>query len=126
MSASDAIVWSRAEGDVVLIRPGDSNVYYAAGRERPHDDVPLWPEGQELTRRLEPELLYLDRPATSPPIAWRVRHSVALPVTDFVSWLDVYNTSLRHDDEVEALVEAMSVSGSGHAHSTFTVDDPWP
>lgn len=50
VSAQDAIAWGREHADIVLIRPGDTDVHYSAGSlEEP--DCPLCPDGQELPRR---------------------------------------------------------------------------
>ena len=50
VSAQDAIAWGREHADIVLIRPGDTDIHYSAGSlEEP--DCPRWPDGQELPRR---------------------------------------------------------------------------
>lgn len=50
VSAQDAIAWGREQADIVLIRPGDTDVHYSAG-SLVEPDCPLWPDGQELPRR---------------------------------------------------------------------------
>jgi hypothetical protein len=54
VSAQDAIAWGREQADVVLIRPGDTDVHYSAGSVE-EQDCPRWPNGQELARRRDGE-----------------------------------------------------------------------
>jgi hypothetical protein len=72
VTAAEAIAWGRARADKVLIRPGDSDIYYSAGAVNVGDDGAVWPEGREPLPRREPSLAYLDRTDEVPPIQWRV------------------------------------------------------
>jgi hypothetical protein len=74
----EAIAWGRERADVVLIRLGDSDVHYSAGRLQPppepddEEDLPVWPEGRQVARRRLPGKEHLDL-VTDEPIAWTVR-----------------------------------------------------
>lgn len=54
VSAQDTIAWGREHADIVLIRPGDTDIHYSAGDlEEPY--CPRWPNGRELPRRRDGE-----------------------------------------------------------------------
>jgi hypothetical protein len=120
VSASDAIAWSRAQADVVLIRPGDSTTLYSAGR-RHRKNVPLWPEGQELPRRGDPHLAHRDRPATAPDIAWRVGHSLTLSTREISTLIESYGASLQDDADIEAVLQKIRLDEHGNAEGALTV-----
>ncbi len=107
VSASEAIAWGRAQADVVLIRPGDSTQHYSAGHRNPGgddlDDLPVWPEGKELERRRDPHHAYLDRPADSPPIPWRVRYRFSLARTEQSQFAEQYRLSLERDETIKGV-----------------------
>jgi len=103
VSASEAIAWGRARADVVLIRPGDSIQHYSAGHKRPGGDLPVWPEGKELERRRDSHQAYLDRPADSPPILWRVGYSFSLATTELSQFAQHYRLGLERDEAIEAV-----------------------
>ena len=60
--AEEAIAWGREHADVVQIRVGNGDLggadsgYFSAGRLQPrNDELPVWPEGMAVPRRLAPE-----------------------------------------------------------------------
>jgi len=62
VTAAEAIAWGRKQADVVQIRVGDGDLggadfgYFSAGLRQPDDDeLPVWPEGMTVPRRLAPE-----------------------------------------------------------------------
>ncbi len=114
VSASEAIAWGRAQADVVLIRPGDSIQHYSAGHRHPEgEDLPVWPEGKELERRRDPHHAYLDRPADSPPILWRVRYSFSLAITELSRFAAQYRLGLERDAAIEAVENVENVENEG-------------
>src|SRR3954452_7419269 len=77
VSPDEAIRWGREQADVVLIRPGDSEVHYSAGTQPPSPDpeegtLPEWPAGREVPRRRQPGFEHLDLIAED-EIEWEVR-----------------------------------------------------
>lgn len=112
VSASEAIAWGRARAEVVLIRPGGSVVHYSAGRRHPGgEDLPVWPEGKELQRRRDPHQAYLDRPADSPPIVWRVGYGFMLAIEDLAQFTQHYRLSLERDETIEAVTGTAEIEG---------------
>lgn len=120
VSASEAIAWGRDQADIVLIRPGDSDTHYSAGR-RHRKNVPVWPEGKELPRRRDPRLAYRDRPDGSLDIAWRVRHGLKLPIPGLSDFIEAYATSLGRDGEIEKVLESVQLNERGNAEGAFVV-----
>ncbi len=114
MSASEAIAWGRAQADIVLIKPGDSLQHYSAGHRHPGgEDLPVWPQGKELERRRDPRHAYLDRPAGSPAILWRVKYSFSLTITDLARFAEQYRLGLQRDQAIEAVEdEATETEGA--------------
>lgn len=85
VSLDEAIAWGRSRGDVVLVRPGDSDVYYSAGTSHPtddSDDLPVWPERATVQRRRHPGMEHLDISADQ-PLRWMVRLPRQLPAEGF-------------------------------------------
>jgi hypothetical protein len=126
VSAADAIAWGRDEADVVLIRPGDSDILYSAGARDPEtlpedrqSSFPRWPVGRDLPRRREKGREYLDRSPEAPPILWRICGGADLVVSE--RFLSQYTASLRSDDAVvDVPVPARVREGSGFDYE-FTV-----
>jgi hypothetical protein len=79
VTAEEAIAWGRTQADVVLIRLGDSELYYSAGDRAPDWDaasgvppVEPWDPQTKTERRREPGNEHLDA-VYDEPIEWEVR-----------------------------------------------------
>src|SRR3954447_19033502 len=98
VSAQEAIAWGREHADFVVIRPGDSDTHYSAGRRVPEPDAssdyPPWPEGQELPRRRAAGRDYIDRSPDAPPIVWRVSTGGDVPTASVARFVNDYLPSL--------------------------------
>ncbi len=119
VSASEAIAWGCSQADVVLIKPGDSSTYYSAGKI-PEEEFPIWPRHKELPRRRDAGRAYLDRPADSQPIAWRVGYSFTLAIADLSQFAQHYRLSLERDEAIEAVTGAAEIEGTA-IKGVFTV-----
>jgi hypothetical protein len=57
VSVDEAIAWGRAQADVLLVRVGDGDLggddegHFSAGARHAHPEMPVWPEGLEVTAR---------------------------------------------------------------------------
>src|SRR5262245_36680026 len=57
VSVEEAIAWGRSQADVVWVRVGNGDLggdeagQFSAGTRHPDPDIPVWPEGLEVTAR---------------------------------------------------------------------------